>query len=241
MNFFKKILAPPEKTIQPTELSEEAYYTNLFIENSSWNTPAPNREEMLRWQIIEKFVYYINGYNTKNNYEKKLKILDVGCGRGWLSNLLTKYGNVTAIEPIKPVAEYAKRLFPDIHIQSGTAEDLLQQNLQQTFDIIVCSEVIEHVPDNQKSDFINTIKLLLKPHGFLILTTPRKDKQPEWMKFLKPGQPVEDWLSEAEVLQICQLHNFKKHLLERFSIKPANTAPEIEIYQLWLFQNSEFV
>ena len=30
--------------------------------------------------------------------------------------------------------------------------------------------------------------------------------------------------------------NFKKIFLERFSIKPASEAPEIEIYQLWLFE-----
>src|ERR1700753_1163011 len=89
--------------------TEDEFYKNLFIENKKWNTASPNYDENLRWTTIEKFLFFIEGYKYANALtDKKYKILDVGCGRGWLSNLLTAYGNVIGIEPVKSVVEYGK-------------------------------------------------------------------------------------------------------------------------------------
>lgn len=95
--------------------TEDEFYKKLFIENKKWNTSAPNYDENLRWTTIEKFLFFIEGYNSANSLNnKKNNILDVGCGRGWLSNLLMLYGNVIGIEPVRSVVEYGKNLFPTL-------------------------------------------------------------------------------------------------------------------------------
>lgn len=170
---------------------ENEYYTDFFTKNTDWNTPEPNQEEILRWQIIESYILYIQEQFPVRN-DSNCKILDLGCGRGWLSNLLSKYGDVIGIEPIKAVVEYGKQLFPHLNLKGGTAQNLINEGKTNFFDIVVCSEVIEHVPDKKKVDFLDHIKTLLKPHGFLILTTPRKDAQVEWNKYVDPDQPIED-------------------------------------------------
>lgn len=220
----------------PVVENEESFYTELFTKSAYWSNPNPNTEEKLRWQVIKSFVFYILGYHAHANKNVQLKILDLGCGRGWLSNLLSTYGNVIGVEPIKPVVEYANKIFPALDIRHGTSELLLKSG--EKFDLIVCSEVIEHVIDAEKLTFLNNLNLLLNPDGFLILTTPRKDVQNEWLKYSKPGQPIEDWLDEKTVGELVNDAGFIKHYLDRFAIPPVPDAPEIEIYQLWLVQKA---
>ncbi|MDI9308975.1 MAG: class I SAM-dependent methyltransferase [Limnohabitans sp.] len=221
-NFLKK------KKIQ----SEEEYYEELFTKNTKWNTADPNVEESLRWEIIKKLV----GVAKKDCNSDHFKILDLGSGRGWLTNLLANYGEVSGIEPVKPVVEYAKKMFPNINFQCGSTKDLLILNNSPKFDLIVSSEVIEHIPDVNKEEFIKDINLLLNQKGFLILTTPRQEAQKEWIKYINPNQPIEEWISENTLKEIVEKQSFKAIELQRFSVKPNENAPEIEIYQVWLFQ-----
>lgn len=236
INLFSKKQNGVHRSSAAAPQTEEAYYQKLFVENAEWNKATPNAEETLRWQIIEKFLYYIEGYRKSLNLIAEHQILDVGCGRGWLSNLLSNYGKVLGIEPVEPVVAFANKLFPGLTIEAGTTTDLLNKKQHEKFDLVVCSEVIEHIPDNDKTTFIKDLKHLIKKNGFLIITTPRKEAQSEWMQYSSPGQPIEDWLDEATVRQMVIEQNFEEHLLKRFSISPKAAAPEVEIYQLWLFQ-----
>lgn len=219
------------------ELSEDEFYTRFFVENPDWNKSTPNADELLRWNTIENFLYYIKGHKQLMPSQQQTQILDVGCGRGWLSNLLSTYGRITAIEPVAQVVKHAQQLFPHLDIKCGTTDDLINEGRLSSFDIIVCSEVIEHVPDQDKAYFLLSLKRLLKPKGFLILTTPRKDAQQEWLKYGDATQPVEDWMTEHNLEQLIAQCGLKKHLLERIAMPPVKRAPNIEIYQLWLIQN----
>jgi 2-polyprenyl-3-methyl-5-hydroxy-6-metoxy-1,4-benzoquinol methylase len=215
--------------------SEEDFYTDLFTRDQYWSKPTPNSDEATRWQIIENFIYFIKGSND-NHAIKPLSILDLGCGRGWLTNLLSKHGDVKGVEPIKPVVEHANKIFPKLDITHGTAKDILGISPGTKFDLIVSSEVIEHVPDSQKKYFVEDIKALLNDNGFAIITTPRKEAESEWRRYAVPGQPVEEWMTEEDVKVLFETAGFNEKLLERFSIPPGEKAPLVEIYQLWLFK-----
>lgn len=225
--FKRKILHKPD---------EDEFYKNFFIGNKKWNRASPNYDENLRWSVIENFLYFIEGYRTALSNNSKSNILDVGCGRGWLSNILSGHGNVIGIEPVKAVVEYGRRLFPGLDLRIGTTQNLIDEGHESYFDIIVCSEVIEHIADDKKAAFLNDLKRLLKENGFLILTTPRKDAEAEWKKYGDPEQPIENWIFEKVLAKLLSAAGFQTHLLKRLSMPPLKRAPEIEIYQLWLAQ-----
>lgn len=99
-----------------------------------------------------------------------LRVLDLGCGGGILSEALAKSGaNVTGIDAAVEGIEAAK-----VHAKdNGLAIDYLCMPVEDydgaPFDVIVCMEMLEHV---QKPELIlQQCKRLLKPEGLLFVST----------------------------------------------------------------------
>ncbi len=101
-----------------------------------------------------------------------LSILDIGCGGGLIAEPLSRLGAaVTGIEPtdanIGAARQHAKATGLVIDYRAVSAEDLADEN--RTFDMVVCLEVVEHVPD--PAAFIKVCATLVRPGGLLILST----------------------------------------------------------------------
>ncbi len=98
------------------------------------------------------------------------KLLEVGCGRGELTNkLVWLYPNTFAIDISATGIEATKKITNGkVALLLGDATNLPFN--QSSFDVIICSEVIEHIIDKEK--LINEINRTLHQKGYLILTTP---------------------------------------------------------------------
>lgn len=101
-----------------------------------------------------------------------LSILDVGCGGGLVSEPLARLGaRVTGIDPtvdsITVARRHAGEQGLDIDYRTASVDELLATG--ETFDAVVCLEVIEHVPD--VAAFVATIAGLVRPRGILLLST----------------------------------------------------------------------
>ncbi len=100
---------------------------------------------------------------------KNLKILDIGCADGTFGGKLVKQSAVVCGVDISPLAVgIAKKKLKDAFVT-----DLNNQKLPfktKTFDLIIASEVIEHLynPNN----LLVESKRVLRDNGRLILTTP---------------------------------------------------------------------
>jgi GT2 family glycosyltransferase/glycosyltransferase involved in cell wall biosynthesis/SAM-dependent methyltransferase/Flp pilus assembly protein TadD len=227
----------------------DEFYTNLFVKSSHWSTPHPNADESARWSKIAAFLEYILRRVRQQDPTRRLRMLDVGCGRGWLTNLATMYGTCEGIEPVAGVIDHARKLFPHLRFEAGTAESVLQRPDFTPYDVVLTSEVIEHVPHGQKETFIAQLAKLLKPDGYVILTTPRGEMWEQWKTIAPPNQPVEDWVTEEQLRGLFTSQGFGELGLERVHVEiptlryiPAPTPADLKtlklvpIYQVWACQ-----
>ncbi len=99
------------------------------------------------------------------------KVLDVGCSYGWaLDSLRGKAGELWGIDTDAEALRHARARYSDIHFLRGSATSLPFGS--ETFDAVVLSETIEHVPDGDKSLVVDEVHRVLKNGGLLVFTAP---------------------------------------------------------------------
>jgi 2-polyprenyl-6-hydroxyphenyl methylase/3-demethylubiquinone-9 3-methyltransferase len=103
---------------------------------------------------------------------KGLRILDIGCGAGILSEPLARLGgDVTGIDPasenIEIATAHARDGGVDVDYCATTAEELAANNEQ--FDVVLAMEVVEHVVDVPA--FVATCASMVKPGGLMVAAT----------------------------------------------------------------------
>ena len=110
----------------------------------------------------------------KNKHLKKVKILDVGCGGGLLSEPMSRLGaEVTGIDASKKNIEVAK-----IHAQKNNLKIKYvwgspdNYKTDTKFDVILNMEIIEHVED--VNFFLKSCSKLLKKNGIMFVATLNK-------------------------------------------------------------------
>ncbi|MBB3066327.1 MULTISPECIES: bifunctional 2-polyprenyl-6-hydroxyphenol methylase/3-demethylubiquinol 3-O-methyltransferase UbiG [Limibacillus] len=141
-----------------------------------------------------------------------LRLLDLGCGGGLLSEPLARMGaSVTAIDAaadgIQAARAHAAAGGLSIDYRVTTAEALLADGAQ--FDAVVSMEVVEHVQD--VGAFLGAAAGLAKPGGALLLSTLNRTPKSfmmaivgaeyllrwvprgthDWRRFLKPSELAE--------------------------------------------------
>jgi len=101
-----------------------------------------------------------------------LRILDIGCGGGVLSEPLARLGaSVTGADPaennIAAAQHHAAQGGLSIDYRAITAEALAEAS--EAFDVVLAMEVVEHVADFNL--FIETVSALVKPGGLMFVAT----------------------------------------------------------------------
>ena len=147
---------------------------------------------------------------------KRPRILDLGCGHGWFTEMLADFGEAHGIDlsPEGIAAAQARR--PDI---TYTAGNIYEAPLQKGyFDIVVSQEVIAHVEDQRK--YIQRAAEVLREGGYLIITTGNKfviDRLGDvgWVK--QPPQHIRQELTRGDLQKLLSPY-FKT--LETFTIIP---------------------
>ena len=100
-------------------------------------------------------------------------ILDVGCGDGYQMSFITKHvqhaiGIDTSFHKLKE----GKRRVKEADFIRAAVQKLPFQ--PETFDKVLCLELLEHLKDPSKA--LNEIDLMLKKRGILIVSVPYKER-----------------------------------------------------------------
>ena len=124
---------------------------------------------------------------------KNLKILDIGCGGGLISEPMTRLGaDVTAIDAssrnINIAKIHAKKNKLNINYLNIEPENL---KLKNEFDIILNLEVVEHVEDLNL--YLQSCYHLLKPKGIMLTATINRTLT-SYIKAIIGAEYVLKWL-----------------------------------------------
>ncbi len=101
------------------------------------------------------------------------KVIDIGCGGGILAESLARSGaEVTAIDmdnvALNVATEHAQAGNLNISYQQITAEEIANTHAN-TFDVVTCMEMLEHVPD--PTSVVQACTQLVKPGGQVFFST----------------------------------------------------------------------
>lgn len=174
-----------------------------------------------RYVIILDQVKTVIG-NYHRNAEENIKILDMGCGDGVLLYLLSKkiknpdielYGvDLSDVAVKTAINKFERRGVENkFFFRSETVYDTSFDD--EMFDIIISSDVIEHL--SEPETFLNEVKRLLKPNGFLVIGTPIKytEKPLDSMHVYEffPGEfevLLKKYFTTVDLFQACDLLYF---------------------------------
>lgn len=110
-------------------------------------------------------------FEISKSYIKNRHVLDVGCWSGQYAQLAVKLAKkVYGIDPNPEAIGLGKKLIPQVEFKVGNVLNIPYPSNQ--FDVVLFSEVIEHIPQGTEKNALNEIKRVLKPNGILILSTP---------------------------------------------------------------------
>jgi SAM-dependent methyltransferase len=162
-------LLPVNKEIQQEKPSFDYYDhyqkdAETFDYFAAWEDPAAVHEnERLHEMILAQAPKQIK------------RVLDVGCGAAWVAAHFSKYGaevysmDISTVNPQRAVTKYP------FSGHFGVVADVFHLPFQEnTFDLIVASEIIEHVAD--PALFLERLLPALAPGGVLVVTTPHAEK-----------------------------------------------------------------
>ena len=128
-------------------------------------------------------------------------IMDLGCGTGWLSAQLAGFGRVTGVDIAVASIRKACQRFPDIEFRAGDLGDL-DVGLER-YDVVVCLETLSHVPDQEA--FLTRIREVLKPGGYLIMTTQNRfvfERRSD--VFPQGAGQIRRWVTTAELKRLVR-------------------------------------
>lgn len=101
---------------------------------------------------------------------KGLRVLDVGCGGGILSEAMARLGaEVTGLDAEEDSIETARQHAKQSQLTLDYVASAIEDYNDGVFDVITCMEMLEHV--NHPEEVIRHCARLLKPGGYLFLST----------------------------------------------------------------------
>lgn len=201
------------KSVDPAEIANFSAMADEWWDESGKFKPLhkfnPVRISFIRDAIIDHYSLDTTDNATKLHPLKGLKLLDIGCGGGLLSEPMTRMGAAVtsadaAEKNIQIASLHAEQMGLEIDYRHTTAEALADAGEQ--FDVILNMEVIEHVADTE--GFMAACGKMLKPDGIMFVATLNRTAKSyalaiigaeyilrwvpkgthDWKKFLRPSE-----------------------------------------------------
>ncbi len=132
--------------------------------------PPDYYEEGKKKNLFQKYWHSRKWANlNKLSEEEPKNILDVGCSSG---HILVKFGHkfpkskLTGVDISTHFINFAKKKYPKINFSLSDAHKLPFK--ENTFDMVICTETLEHVVDPQK--VLREMRRVVSPSGYGLIS-----------------------------------------------------------------------
>lgn len=178
------------------------HYSNQVLKEKDPLEYLANSEDIY-WSI-KKFL------ESKN--DKNLKILEVGCGFGYLTYAISKKGyNIKGMDISQVAIEEATKRYGDLFFCADLIE--YAKEADPSYDVIIFTELIEHIQDIKS--FLKAASNLLKPGGCLVMTTPNKTPYPNDVLWETEPPPIHLWwFSEDSIKLMGKMFNYRVSFID---------------------------
>ena len=152
---------------RPSEKSFDEFYKDSKSSKYWAENFFPATAESRRAKIFIPRVKRLNNLCTEMGFNPSI-VLDIGAGYGicleeWRK--IASESRVIGVEPSKHLADICRK--KDIEVIEEVAEDV--EGFDGMVDLLVCFEVLEHI--HSPIDFIKKLHKLIKPGGYILLST----------------------------------------------------------------------
>ncbi|MEE4379830.1 MAG: bifunctional 2-polyprenyl-6-hydroxyphenol methylase/3-demethylubiquinol 3-O-methyltransferase UbiG [Candidatus Competibacteraceae bacterium] len=233
-------MSEQHSSIDPEEVARYTALANLWWDKSGPFWPLHRLNELRVGYIREQLCRWFQLDHQAQKPLEGLRILDIGCGGGILSEAVANGGatvhGIDVVERNIAIAHHhAQQNQLNIHYQMITAEELAQQG--KHYDAVLNMEVVEHVA--HLSGFVHACNQLVRPGGLMFIATinrtvlawliaiigaeyilrwlPRGTHQ--WRRFPKP-QELETLLNKDQLRIIDQSGVKVNPLTRRMTLTP---------------------
>ncbi len=155
-----------------------------LITQTQTQARKPTEQEYCHERLGDDFDRAISDYDTRRRVETLIdcfltdemvvgkSVLDVGCGLGFFSERLRQRGADILACDIGPGLVQKTRRRAKCPAEVADALALVDHFGPDRFDVVLSSECIEHTPS--PADALGQMAGVLKPGGFLVLSTPNR-------------------------------------------------------------------
>lgn len=152
--------------------ADESFNPTSFQEKqeNAWSSSAQLRDRIRRNKLLTflnwlRIKFSMSGrrdrifHNEMHGGDPEALILDVGCGGG--RHYFCDYGRVIGIDPVLELLEISKKIYAEVYHASAFQLPFADNS----FDYVVSSDVIGHIPVEQKDKMFAEMYRVLRPSG----------------------------------------------------------------------------
>jgi len=163
-------------------------------------------QELERFEPVQstgRIVYeHLHRYALSRDYVAGKRVLDIGCGAGYGTDLLAEQAaEAVGVDIDRGAIARASRAYRRGNLSYEVADCYNLSFADGEFDAVVANEMIEHI--DRQDDFLKEAKRVLKPGGLLIVSTPNR---PIYNRYKSPNPFHVAEMDVPEFRQLLERH-----------------------------------